>query len=280
MGAELTLASGNLAVLAVALLLAGAVVGIMSGLLGIGGGGILVPVLYATFTALDVDQSIRMHMALATSLAVIVPTSLRSFSAHKAKGAVDMALIKRLGPWLVLGVLLGVVTAKYVSGTTLKWVWIVFGTLLATKLWFDREDWRLGDNIPQSRVVEAYMTGVGYVSVLISIGGAAFVVAVMTIYGRPMLQAVATSSGFGPLVSIPGVIGYMWAGWDVAGRLPFSIGYVSLLGAALIIPMSVMTAPIGVRIAHGIPKRRLEQAFAVFLYIVAAHFLWIVVTGG
>lgn len=279
MGAEFAVTGTNLVVLVGALVLAGALVGLMSGLLGIGGGGILVPVLYETFTALGVDPAIRMHMALATSLAVIIPTSLRSFSAHKAKGAVDMALVKRMGPWVVAGVILGIFTASYVSSTALKWFWVVFGTIMAAKLWFGREDWQLGTEIPESRIVEVYAVVVGYVSVLISIGGAAFIVAFMTLYGRSVLQAVATSSGFGPLISIPGALGFVWAGWGVAGTLPFSLGYVSLLGAALIIPMSVVMAPVGVRLAHGIPKRRLEQAFALFLCVIVARFISILLSG-
>ncbi len=279
MGAYVTMSAGNIAVLVAALVAAGALVGFMSGLLGIGGGGIMVPILYETFSAFGVDPSIRMHMALATSLTVIVPTSLRSFSAHRAKGSVDVSIVKRLGPWVIAGVVLGIVTAESVSSTTLKFFWVVFGSLMAAKLWLGREDWRLGGEIPQSRWVEVYGVVVGYVSVLISIGGAAFIVALMTLYGRSVLQAVGTSSGFGPLISIPGAIGFIWAGWGVPGTLPFSLGYVSLLGAALIIPLSVMTAPIGVKLAHGIPKRRLEQAFALFLCFVVARFLSLLIAG-
>jgi len=262
-----------------ALIAAGAVVGVMSGLLGIGGGGILVPVLYETFAALGVDPEIRMHMALATSLAIIIPTSYRSFSAHRAKGSVDTDLLRRLGPWTVLGVVLGILTASSVSSTTLKWFWVVFGSLMAAKLWFGRESWRLGTEIPKSRAVEVYAVIVGYVSVLISIGGAAFTVAMMTLYGRSVLQAVGTSSGFGPMIAIPGTLGFIWAGWGAPGTLPFSLGYVSLLAAALVIPMSVLMAPLGVRLAHGIPKRRLEQAFALFLCVVVARFLSLLMSG-
>lgn len=279
MGLAFGLTAGDLAVLVMALLVAGTVVGFMSGLLGIGGGGILVPVLYETFTALGVDGSIRMHMALATSLAVIVPTSLRSFSSHRAKGSVDVAVLRRMGPWVVLGVGLGILTAGSVSSTTLKWIWVVFGSIMAAKMWFGRDDWRLGADIPESIGVEIYAAVVGYVSVLISIGGAAFIVAFMTLYGRPLLQAVGTSSGFGPLIAIPGVLGFIWAGWGAPGVLPASLGYVNLLGAALIIPMSVLVAPLGVRMAHGISKRRLEQAFALFLCVVVVRFLTILYWG-
>lgn len=275
----LSLDASGLALLVAALLVAGIVVGLLSGLLGIGGGGILVPVLYETFTALDVDPAIRMHMALGTTLAIIVPTSLRSFAAHRAKGSADMALVKRMAPWVVAGVVLGSVVAGAVSGTALKWVWVAFGTTMAAKMWFGRDEWRLADDIPRSYGVEAYAVFVGFVSVLISIGGAALVVAFMTLYGRNVLQAVGTSSGFGPLIAIPGVIGYAVTGFGVDTGLPLSLGYVSVLAAAIVIPASVLAAPLGVRLAHGISKRRLEQAFALFLVVVVARFLYVIFTG-
>ena len=269
------LSNGDLGLIVAALAVAGLVVGFLSGLLGIGGGGILVPVLYETFAVLDVPPPIRMHMALATTLAIIIPTSFRSYAAHRAKGSVDSALLKRLAPWVVGGVILGIVLADQVASSTLVWFWIVFGTVMALKMGFGRDTWRLGDDIPKGYGIEAFAVFLGFASVLISIGGAAFVVALMTLYARPVTQAVGTSSGFGPLIAIPGVAGYIWAGWGIDTGLPLSLGYVSLLAAALVIPTGMMLAPVGVRIAHGIPRRRLEQAFAVFLTLVVARFLWI-----
>lgn len=267
-------ASGDLLLpLVLALLAAGLVMGLLSGLLGIGGGGILVPVLYETFGALGVDPAIRMHMSVGTSLAVIGVTSMRTFTAHRKRGSVDIAVLKRLSPWFVVGVVIGVLFARAASGTALKWAWVVFGSLMALKLAFGREDWRLGDDIPRSWLVEAYAAAVGFISVLLSIAGAAYIVTLMTLYGRPILQAVGTSSGFGPLVSIPGVIGFMWAGWAATGTPAGSLGYVNLLGAAIILPASLLAAPMGVRLAHGISKRALELAFAVFLAIVVLRFL-------
>jgi uncharacterized membrane protein YfcA len=271
MDIDITLA--GFSVLVLALLGAGLAVGFLSGLLGIGGGGILVPVLYETFTALDVDPSIRMHMALGTSLAVIVPTTLRSFMAHREKGAVDWVALRRMGPWVVVGVLLGVVVIDMASGTALKWVWVVFGSLLAAKMAFGRQDWQLGSDLPKAPRLEIYSIGIGLASVLMSIGGAAFIVSLLTLYGRSILQAVATSAGFGPLVAIPGVIGLMWAGWGHPGLPPLSIGFVSVLGAAVIVSASLVAAPWGVRLGHGIPRRALELAFAAFLTVVVLRFL-------
>jgi uncharacterized membrane protein YfcA len=269
----MTLSLHDFALLVAALLAAGAVMGVLSGMLGIGGGGVLVPVLYETFGFLGVDPAIRMQMSVGTSLAVVGVTSWRTFTSHRARGSVDVALLQRLGPSFVVGVVLGVVFARNAGGTALKWAWVIFGSLMATKLAFGRESWRLGNEIPKSRIVELYAAAVGFVSVLLSIAGAAYMVTLMTLYGRPILQAVGTSSGFGPLVSIPGVIGFVWAGWQATGTPAASLGYVNLLGAALILPASLALAPVGVRIAHGISKRTLEIAFAVFLYIVVLRFL-------
>jgi uncharacterized membrane protein YfcA len=267
------------ALLALSLAAAGLVTGVLAGLFGIGGGGILVPVLYETFSQLGVDPAIRMQMALGTSLLVIAPTSLKSFSGHRARGLVDEALLRRLIPWVVVGVIGGVLVARTAPSSALKSVWVVAGSLLAFKMFLGRDDWRLGPEIPKSFLVEAYAGVVGFLSTLMSVGGAAFFVTLMTLYGRSLLSAVSTASGFGPAIAIPGIIGFVWAGYGNASAPPLSLGFVSLIGAALIIPTSLLAAPWGVKLAHGIPKRRLELAFATFLLVVALRFLASLVFG-
>lgn len=262
----------ELAAVVVALIAAGIVAGFLAGLLGIGGGGVLVPVLYEVFGFLDVDPSVRMHLTLGTTLAIIAPTALRSFAGHRGKGAVDMGLLIRVVPWVVVGVVAGVLVAKISSGTTLKWVWAIAASLFAIKLAFGREEWRLGDHLPSRPWPEIAATAVGLVSTLMSIGGATFVVPLLTLYGFAILPAVATASGVGPMIAIPGALGYIWAGWGAENLPPFSLGYVSVVSAAIIIPASVLAAPFGVRVAHAIPRRRLELAFAVFLACVALRF--------
>ena len=271
---DMSLTGGELAMLALALSAAGLMTGFLAGLLGVGGGAILVPILYETFTWLGVDPAVRMHMVLGTSLAVIVPTSLRSARGHWRKGAMDVSVLRRLGPFVALGVALGVLTASVASTSALKWVWVFAGSLMAIKMAFGRDDWRLGDRLPGSKGLEATAVGIGIISALMSIGGGMFVVTLLTLFAIPILPAVATSSGFGPIISIPGTLGFVWAGWEVAGRPPFSVGYVNLLAAALVIPASLLAVPWGVHVAHSIPKRKLELAFAAFLACVAARFLW------
>ena len=270
---DLGIPAGELALLLGALLVAGFATGLLAGMLGIGGGGILVPVLYELFGPLGADDAIRMHLAVGTSLAVIIPTSLRSFAAHRARGAVDMDLLKSMALPVIAGVCLGAALARYSNDAVLKAIWVVAATLMCARLYLGRRGWQLGDEIPGNPFRALYGGFVGLVSVLMSIGGGVFVTTMMALYGRPMQNAVATSSGFGPLIAIPGALGFVWAGWRVAGLPPGSLGYVSLLGAILIIPTSVLAAPIGVRIAHGISRRQLELAFATFLLLVSVRFL-------
>jgi uncharacterized membrane protein YfcA len=263
----------ELAWLAVALVAAGLVTGFLAGLLGIGGGGVLVPVLFETFGFIGVPEEIRMQMVLGTSFAIIVPTTWRSFTSHRARGASDLTVVKRLGPFIVAGVLAGVLLVSVVSGTILKVLWIVCATTLATKMALGREEWRLGETLPSTRAIDAAAFAIGVVSTLMSIGGGMFVVTLLTLYGMPLLNAVATSSGVGPLIAIPGMLGYIWAGWDNPLVPPLSLGYVSVIGAALVIPASVLAAPYGVRAAHGMSRRTLELAFAAFLALVALRLL-------
>ncbi len=272
------LAVNEMALLAAALLAAGFVTGLLAGLLGIGGGGILVPALYETFRVIGVEEALCLHLAIGTSLAVIFPTSLRSFLAHRARGAVDLALVKSMALPVIAGVCLGALVARYADAGLLKLIWAVSATLISLKLFFGRESWRLGSEIPGNPGRALYGGFVGLVSTLMSIGGGAFITAFMTLYGRSILQAVATSSAFGPLIAVPGTMGFIWAGWGASGLPPGSLGYVSLLGAAVIIPASVLAAPLGVRIAHGISRRKLELAFAGFLALVAARFLASLIT--
>lgn len=269
---DMEISAGAVALLVMALGAGGLASGFLAGLFGIGGGAIMVPILYEVWGALEIDPQIRMHMAVGTSLAVMIPTTLQSFLAHRARGGVDVNFLKRLAGPVVLGVAAGALVASVSVSTVLKWVWVVFASTLAAKLFWGRDDWRLGNDIPKSRFVELYGVFVGMLCGLLSIGGGAYMAMLMMFYGRPIHQAVGTSAGFGPLVSIPGAIGFMVAGWS-ASSLPLgSIGYVNVIGAAVIIPASVFAAPLGARLAHGISRRKLEVAFGCFLALIALRY--------
>ena len=215
-----------------------------------------------------------MHLCIGTSLAVIMPTSLRSFFSHKAKGAVDMDIIRSMVLPVVAGVMIGTLVARYSNTTILTAIWAGAATLMSLKMFFGRESWKLGEDIPGNPGRALYGLFIGAISTLMSIGGGAFVTMMMTLYGRPIHQAVGTSSGFGPMIAIPGTIGFIWAGWGVAGLPPGSLGFVSLLSVIIIVPVSVLAAPFGVRMAHGISRRKLEIAFASFLALIAVRFFW------
>ncbi len=268
---------GELALMLAMLLGGGLIMGLLAGLLGIGGGGIMVPILYELFSVIGVDEAVLMHLCVGTSLAVIMPTSLRSFFSHKAKGAVDMDIIRSMALPVVAGVVIGTLVARYANSTILTAIWVGAATMMSLKMFFGRESWKLGDDIPGNPGRALYGLFIGTISTLMSIGGGAFVTMMMTLYGRPIHQAVGTSSGFGPMIAIPGTFGFIWAGWGVAGVPPGSLGYVSLLSAAIIVPVSVLAAPLGVRMAHGISRRKLELFFATFLALVALRFFWTLV---
>lgn len=267
------IAGPEIAWLALALLAGGIVAGLLAGLFGIGGGVVLVPILFELFRLLGVPDDIRMHLSVGTSLAVIAPTAIRSFAEHRRRGAVDMAVLRHMGPAVGIGVIAGVVIASIVDGSVLKFVYVLSALLIAAKLLAGSERGLLGTDLPALiwQRLYGFVTGLG--STLIGIGGGIYISAFMTFFGRPIHQAVATASGFGPIIAIPATIGFMWAGWGAAGLPPGSVGYVSLLAAALIIPASVLAAPFGVRLAHRLSHRKLELAFAAFLILVAVRFL-------
>lgn len=264
----------DLVALAAALVAAGAVVGVLAGLFGVGGGAVMVPVLYQLFALIGVPEEVRMHLSVGTSLAVIIPTSIRSFRGHLARGAVDMDTLRAWAVPVVLGVVGGAFIAAYASATVLKAVFAVVAILNGLKLLIGRDDWRLADDLPGRAGLSAYGLVIGVLSALMGIGGGVFGNMIMTLHNRPIHQAVATSAGLGVLISIPGAVGYAWAGWPRLDLLPpLSLGYVSAIGAALLIPTSVWLAPLGVRLAHGFSKRRLEIAFGLFLMFVGLRFV-------
>lgn len=257
----------------VTMLAGGLVMGTLAGLLGIGGGGILVPILFEAFGVIGVDMAIRMHLCIGTSLAVMIPTSLRSFRSHYKKGAVDMSVIRSMFLPVLAGVGIGSLIVSSVNADMLTAIWIVCASLMAIKFFLGREDWRLGDTLPGQPFRMVFGIVIGTVATLMSIGGAAFVTTWMTLYKRPIAQAIATSSGFGPMIAVPATLGFIWAGWGAPGLPPGSLGYVSLLGAAVIVPASVLAAPFGVRLAHGVSRRTLELAFAIFLTVISVRLL-------
>ena len=253
---------------------AGILVGILAGLFGIGGGAIIVPVLYEVFRALDVAEDVRMQMCIGTSLAIIVPTTVRSYIAHKKKGAVIPDVVRIWTVPAVVGVAIGSVTATYAPAPVFKIAFVIFASFIAVRMLFGADRWNLGNELPGRGLLRFYGLMTGLFSSLVGVSGGAVSNAVLTLYGRPMQQAVATSAGVGVPITIAGTIGYMLAGWPHMAQLPpLSIGFVSLIGFALMAPVSSYTASYGVRLAHWLPRRKLEIGFGIFLLVISARFI-------
>jgi uncharacterized membrane protein YfcA len=268
--------------LALMLVAVGALSGFLAGVFGIGGGAILVPVFYECFRLAGVPLEVRMPLCIGTSLAIIIPTSIRSYRAHRARGAVDMEILRAWWLPVLIGVIAGSVTARYAPERLFKIVFVMVAYSAAARLLLARETWKFGDDFPRGVLMKTYGFLVGLLSTLMGIGGGLFSNLLMTFYGRPIHQAVATSSALAVLISIPGALGYVYAGWPAAARFPevaavqfpFALGYVSLIGAVLVMPTSLLTAGFGVRAAHAMSKRTLETAFGCYLLIVGSRFVF------
>jgi uncharacterized protein len=194
---------------------------------------------------------------------------------------VDMAVLKAWWLPILIGVLAGTVTARSAPERLFKYVFVAVAWSATLRLWLARDGWKLGDDMPKGFLMRIYGFLVGILATLMGVGGGLFSNLLMTFYGRPIHQAVATSSALAVLISIPGALGYVYAGWPVAARFPdvaalqapLTFGYVSLAGAVLAMPTSLLTAPLGVRIAHAMSKRMLEVAFGLYLFIVGGRFV-------
>ncbi|MGB7286717.1 MAG: sulfite exporter TauE/SafE family protein [Salaquimonas sp.] len=255
-----------------ALIVGGIVAGFLAGLFGIGGGAVLVPVFYQMLGVLGVDESVKMHLAVGTSLAIIVPTSLQSFRKHYSRGAVDLELLKSFIVAVPIGVICASIVTAYISGVGLRVIFAILSLFIALKLLFAKSSWKLGDDIPGNPVRGFIGWCIGFFSTFMGVGGGVFNNTFMTLFNREMLQSVATSSGVGVLISVPGVLGYLWAGWGVEGLPPMSIGYVNLIMVAMVIPITLVMAPFGVKAAHILSRRQLEVGFGLFLMLVSARF--------
>jgi len=265
----MTIDASHMFMLASLLLAAGAVAGVTAGLLGVGGGIVLVPVLWNLFTGLGVDESIRMHIAVGTSLATIIATSFSSVRAHHRRGAVDFALLRSWGPWIFAGVIAGTALAGYVKGPVLTLIFASVALVVAIYMGFGRPDWRLADHVPEGAPKALIASVIGTVSAMMGIGGGTLGVPILSLCGYPIHRAVGTAAAIGFIIGIPGAVGFMISGWGVPNLPPLSLGYVNLLGFALIFPTSTLLAPYGARLAHGLNTRQLKRVFAVFLGFTA-----------
>ena len=260
--------------LAVAILAAGIVTGLLAGLFGIGGGAVIVPVLYEVFRLVGVPESVRMQLCIGTSLAIIVPTSLRSYRAHRARGLVLPEVLQAWTVPAIVGVALGSLAAAFAPPGLFKTAFAAIAGLIAAKLLAGRESWAIGSDLPGRAAMRAYGFAIGVGSSLIGISGGSLVTMILTLYRKTIHQAVATASGLGVPITLAGTIGYILAGLPHQGELPpLSLGFVSVIGVVMIAPVSSAVAPFGARLAHALPRRWLEIGFGLFLLLAAIRFL-------
>ncbi|MBR0653418.1 sulfite exporter TauE/SafE family protein [Roseomonas terrae] len=260
--------------LAAAMAATGLVSGTLAGLLGVGGGIVIVPLLFAVFPLFGIPESIQMKLAVATSLATIIPTSIQSARKHYAKGAMDIALLRSIWPSMLAGVMLGTFLAVYVRGEGLTAVFAVVALMVALNMGFTGVDFKITDSVPAGPPRAALGIGIGSVSAMMGIGGGTLGVPLLSMFGAPIRSAVATASAFGLIISIPATIGFIWGGWNDPLTPPWSLGYVNLIGFALIAPTSILATPWGVHLAHTIPPLWLKRAFAAFLLVTSLKMFW------
>jgi uncharacterized protein len=265
---------GDLIWLAAAVLAAGVLTGVLAGLFGIGGGAVIVPVLYEFFRIAGVPEEVRMQLCIGTSLAIIVPTTLSSYRAHRARGLVIPYVIQACAAPAIFGVAVGSVAAAFAPAGLFKAAFALIAALIAGKLLFGRESWVVASDLPGRAAMTGYGFALGIASSLMGISGGSLVTMVLTLYGKSIHQAVATASGIGVPITIAGTIGYCLAGLPQHALLPpLSIGFVSVIGVVMIAPVSSYVAPLGARLAHALPRRWLEIGFGLFLLLAAGRFV-------
>jgi uncharacterized membrane protein YfcA len=264
----------ELMLLALAIVAGGVVAGLLAGLFGVGGGVIAVPVLYEVFRVLGVPEAVHMQMCIGTSLAIMAPTNIRSYLTHRAKGAVLTDVVRRWTPPVIAGIAIGSVVASFAPAPVFKIAFVLIAAVICTKMLFGKESWRLGDDLPTHPLASGYGLAVGLMASLTGVSGGSLCTMVLTLYGKPIHNAVATSAGLVVPITLAGTVGYILAGLPhQALTPPLSIGFVSLIGFALMAPVSSITASYGARLAHAVSKRALEVAFGLFLAAASLRLL-------
>lgn len=259
--------------MAAVLLALGALAGVLAGLLGVGGGIVLVPGFFYVFERLGYGGEQLMQICLATSLATIIVTSIRSVLSHHKKGAVIWEILRTWAPGIVIGAIIGVLVVAGLRSSTLQILFGVLALSIGLYLAFGSSAWRLGSEMPKGLARAILSPVVGFLSVLLGIGGGSFGVPLMNLYGTPIHRAVATAAGFGVLIAVPSVVAFLFVPIDPALRPPFTIGAVNMVAFGLVIAMTLLTAPLGARMAHAMDPKPLRRVFAGFLILVALNML-------
>ena len=257
----------------IGLLITGVIGGLIAGLFGVGGGIVIVPILFWIFTSLNFPNEILMHMAIGSSLATIIPTSFSSARAHYHRGSIEIDIIKKWAPGIFLGAIIGGLSGKYFSVNELKYLFASIAFLVALNMFF-KEPLRLGNNFPKSRLLNIIMSSlIGLVSSLMGVGAGTLGVPALVALSVPIHKAIGTAAALGLFIAVPATLGLAFSGFNIPNRPPMSIGYVNLIAFFIMFPLTVFFAPVGVKLAHRINQRALKSIFGVFLIITSIKML-------
>lgn len=258
----------------IGLLITGVIGGLIAGLFGVGGGIVIVPILFWIFTSLNFPNEILMHMAIGSSLATIIPTSISSARAHYKKGSIDIEIIKKWCPGIFLGAIIGGLSGKYFSVNELKYLFAIIAFLVALNM-FLKEPLKIAKNLPISRLINiSISTLIGFVSSLMGVGAGTLGVPTLVALSVPIHKSIGTAAALGLFIAVPATLGLAFSGFNVPNRPPMSIGYVNLIAFFIMFPLTVFFAPIGVKIAHRINQRLLKIIFGIFLIITSFKMLF------
>ena len=256
------------------LMVTGVFSGIAAGLLGIGGGAIIVPALATALTLMGYDADVVQHVAVGTSLAIIIPTGIMSARAHHARGALDLKVLRLWAPFIVAGTFIGGLMAGLFSGDVLRVVFAVMAFLIAANIVFGWQTRLMGHLKSSALTHRVAATVVGYISALMGIGGGSLTVPTLVAFGESMHAAVGTSAAIGVAIAISGTLGFVISGWSVAGLPPLSVGYINLVALVLVAVLAALCAPMGATLAHRLDQKSLKFVFAGFLVLVGLNMLW------
>jgi uncharacterized membrane protein YfcA len=254
----------------VSMLVAGLIAGFAAGIFGIGGGFVVVPALLVVLPLLGGTHEAIAHVAIGTSAATIIVTSIRSLLAHAKRGAVEFEVLQSWAPWIILGCGAGVMLAGHVHGDTLKMIFGCGVALMSLNFLLPSVNGKVvSDTMPSGIVRMGIAGGLGTFSSLLGIGGGVIAIMVMTLCGRTIHRAIATASGIGTLIAIPTTIGFAIIGYGETGLPWGSLGYINIPATLAIASMSMITAPYGVAAAHSLPAAPLKKFFGIYLIVIA-----------
>ena len=261
------------------MLATGVVSGVAAGLLGIGGGAVIVPALSTALLWMGFDSDVVQHVAVGTSLAIIIPTGIMSARAHQKRGALDMEVFKLWAPFIVAGTFIGGLMAGWYSGDVLRIVFAVMAFVIAANIVFSFQTKLMGHLHGSKPTHRAAALVVGYLSSLMGIGGGSLTVPTLVAFGQTMHKAVGTSAAIGVAIALSGTLGFLISGWGVTDLPPLSLGYINIVALVLVGAMAAACAPLGAALAHKLDQKTLKYVFAVFLVAVGLNMLWKVIAG-